>query len=230
MKRKQSNPRPYARKRVKAANATSAFTVSDVSRIARRVVRNAAETKQLVIYTSVAPVDNSVTVINLCSTTQGVTEAQVIGEKIYIEKVKLRHFMFNNNNTNASKQVRLVVFMAKEEITATTQASVTAQNLFKTAVGGLVLPINPTDDHKIKVLYDVVLKLQPTLSNFTVTNLETREYNYEVKIGRNFTYKDGNCSYGEKQTLYLAVVGYEQAGATQPVGIQTFSTMYYRDM
>jgi len=232
MKRKQSFPKRYVSKRTKfiVRDNPPVVTSRDVARIARSVVRGQAETKELVIYSSLAPTDNTLSVVNLVSTTQGVTDATVVGEKVYLDRVVIRHFMYNNNSTNSSKQVRLIVFMAGEEITGTSQNNVTTSTVFKTAVGGSVLPINPTDGNKVTVLRDVVVKLQPTLTNFTVTNLETREYSYTVNLKKMFQYKDSACTYGDKSTLYLGIVGYESAAATQPVAIQTFTSLFYKDI
>lgn len=232
MKRKQSYPQKYVKKQrtkfIVSDNTAPLVTTRDVARIARSVVKSASETKEFVNYTSVAPVDNTVSVINLAAMTQGTADANVVGEKIHITKIAMRHFLFSNNATSASKQVRLMVFMASNQITGTVLNGVAPSTLFK-IVGGTVLPIQPPDGSKITVLRDVVLKLQPTLVSGVVTNLETREYSYEINLNRNYPFQDNNCTYGKNQTLYLAVVGYESATLAQPVGVQTFSSVFYKD-
>lgn len=225
--RKQPYPKKYvARKPRVVSNAA-------IAKIARGVVLRQAETKSFYFAYNSTPNDNILNVVNCTGQiTQGTSNFNRIGEKIYVNSIKIKGLISNfNSTTSTGKTFRLTVFKSAENLTASTVSNVTPTRLYKAGGATDVVTVMMTDEHKITTLWDKTWSIQPTLVNGLVVSNDFTPIEISVPINRNESYYNDGSPYLKNQTYYVGISAYEVNNPLlTPVSFQGYIEVNFKDM
>lgn len=199
----------------------------EVTKIAKKVVMRAAETKSSLTNYNTTPVDGVWSASNLTFPIgQGSTAEDVVGEKIFIKSINVRgNIYLQNANNGATTITRLVVFRSKQNLTTGT-AAITSTDLVRSPVA-----TNPQqhhiDLHKVDLLYDTTFSLTPEIANAQVMQ---QPFSFTIPVNKTHYFDSDNSGLLKDKQYYMAFVGYNGIIVSSPAGCTFTVAVNFKDM
>lgn len=218
--------RPYIRRGYKRltgqprSQVPTKLTRAEVSKIAKKAIYRAAETKRDLVTINTTLTNNAWYVTNLTAgISEGIASSDSIGTSFLLKNIKLRARWDVNASTDTSGAlVRLMVFRAAENLTATTSAAVLQSLLFRNN-STTFNPQDFPDTDKITVFYDRVWPINilnggPTGGGSPVDWCET-----VCTINKREHIRGDNASYLKTGAYYLYQGMLRDNGAVVTAGV-----------
>lgn len=181
--------------------------------VAKKAVMQVAETKSYLNNNSSSVLlDNTTYATNLIyGMSQGTTAETYIGEKIHLQSIRLKGFLYTSITSANTKMFRITVIRTKKALTSSSSfAAITGTDVYRPYS---FIPQAHVDLHKVDSLYDRIYTLQPQISSGVVQ----QPFDIRVKINRKETWDADNSGYLKNKNYYLVVTGYDTSGASYPV-------------
>lgn len=209
----------------KKRTTTTKMSTAMVARIAKSVSLRAAETKSFLgNLSSTNQGDDVCRVWNLnYPITQGVTSTNVLGEKIHLTNIRIQGLLRSNvASSEATRIVRMLVFRTKKQLASTTAVDITATDLYRSNVNVCSAQV---DLHKVDLLHDQYIKLQPTIEGKTV------QTNFVINIPINKTeyFDEDNSGFFKNKSYYLAFHHYDGNAITPPSQMYCTYALNFKD-
>lgn len=201
---------------------------ANISRIARKVLLKAAETKIYAATITSNVTDNTTVAINLNSgIVTGATSVDRLGTKIMLMNIRIHSMFYSNTASNtATKAYRIAVIKTPTRLTAT-NVTVTATDIFKSGA----INTNMTahfDLKKVKLLYDQTFTTTPTYGS-VATQLMLQPQSVSIPVNKSEVYESDSSQYIQSGNYYLCLAAYDGNGVLAPGGFNVAYTLSFKD-
>lgn len=228
LKRKNSSKpyvnRPYKRPTTGKSKADNA----SISRIARRVILKAAETKLYAATNTINVADNTTTAINLNSgISTGSTSVDRLGTKIMIMNIRIHSLFYSNGSSNsATKAFRISVIKTPTRLTAT-NTTVTSTDVYKSGTVNTTMAAH-FDLKKVKLLYDQTFSVTPSYGT-VAPQVMLYPKRISIPVNKSEVYESDSSSYIPSGNYYLLLSTYDGNGVLAPGGFNIAYTVSFKD-
>lgn len=224
---KSFTPRKRTRSVLPVTPKKKKMDQAQVSKIAKKVVLKAAETKSSLTSYSMTPLDGVWAASNLnFPIGQGDTAEDVIGEKVYLKSINIRgNIYIATPEAGITTLARVVVFRTKQNLTTST-ASITATDLVRSPAS-----TNPQqhhiDLHKVDLLYDSTFALTPQVS---ATQVIQQPFNIVLPINKTHYFDSDSSGLFKDKQYYVGYVGYNGNVLANAAGCTFTAAINFKDM
>jgi len=213
-KMSRNPPVTKVRRRIRPTQVKTTLSktaAKDVAKIARSVVQKAAESKSYYTNWTQLFYDNLLVGVNPCyNLTQSSSAETVIGEKIRLKNIQVSGFVYTSIAAGYlnSAMVRIMVIHARDKLFTGNQNTVTSASVFRSGGSGF-LPVDAIDQHKVTVLADHKMTIDPDIAAQT----KHMPFMITVPINKTETFDSDSSGYFKNGQYFVLTTIYDGRGS-----------------